>query len=142
MSNQSEQGAEVGPERAPEHVPAESGDNLQVVKKICSATARTGAPCRAAPRIGSTLCIYHDPDFVEERRYHAARGGRKSRPAPTVDFPDIPFALQDRASLQAVLDAVLRLQLFGKIPLNRSAHILRTLSLAVHSFDRPSGCSQ
>ena len=47
----------------------------------------------------------------------------------------IPFAIQDRTSLQVVIDGVLRMQLFGKIPLNRSSHILRALSLALRTFE-------
>jgi hypothetical protein len=106
------------------------------VKKKCSATNQSGQPCRAWPRTGRDLCLFHDPGFAEQRRANAARGGRISRP-PQPGPTNVCVALSDRTAVQATLDGLLRLQLFGKIPLKRSSHILRTLSLAVRNFDKP-----
>ena len=45
--------------------------------------------------------------------------------------------LIDRAGVQAAIDAMFRLGLFGKIPAARSRVFVRLLSLAVRNFARP-----
>jgi hypothetical protein len=108
------------------------------VKNNCASTNRSGDPCRAAPRTGRPFCIFHDPGFARQRRDFTSHGGRASRPpAPGLpgDFTNLLITFEDRTSIQAAIDVLVRLNLFGKIPLNRSSHLLRAISLAVRNFD-------
>ena len=50
------------------------------IVKRCTATARSGQPCRAHPLAGSTLCSLHTPGLASER---GRRGGlNRRRPVP------------------------------------------------------------
>jgi len=106
----------------------------------CTATTKTGEPCRARPLVDSSFCVYHDPDYAEQHRQNSQAGGVASgvarQPLPLAD----PGALDlsDRAGVQAVIDFVLRLELCGKMPPSRSRPIVRLLGFAYRNFDRPA----
>ena len=104
----------------------------------CTATTKSGETCRATPRADSGLCINHDPDYAKQQRENVRNGGVASGAARRPFLDDTSnFALSDRASVQAAIDTVFRLELAGKIPPSRSRVIVRLLSLAVRNFDRP-----
>jgi hypothetical protein len=109
-----------------------------VERPVCQATAASGQPCRATPRAETGFCIYHDPEYAEQQRENVRAGGLASgiarQPLPLADPETLD--LSDRTGVQAVIDAVLRLELCGKIPPTRSRVIVRLLSLAVRNFDR------
>ncbi len=80
----------------------------------------------------------HDPAYAEQQRDNVRNGGFASGRARGPFLDDASdFTLSDRASIQAAIDAVLRLELTGKIPSSRSRVVVRLLSLAVRNFDRP-----
>ena len=109
----------------------------------CSATTHAGRPCRFAARHLTGLCVNHDPAFREQQaRNHrtAATHSRqlraRERTATTIYTLDT-WALADRSSIQALLDAIIRLELAGRLPNARARNLLRALSIAVRNFDTP-----
>ena len=120
---------------------------------LCTAITAAGRPCRFPPRTHSTLCINHDPAYRDQQTrnrqtgvQHAARS-RHNRAAirQTTALYDLDeWALSDRASIQAVLDAVIRLELAGRIPNSRARNLIRAraLALAIRNFDTPPASDQ
>ncbi len=105
----------------------------------CTANSHSGLPCRFRVRPGVAVCFNHDPAQRLARRSAAVNAGRASgaaRRAPAALLAETVLALTDRVSIQAVIDAVVRLELAGRIPPARSRNILRALSIAVRNFDR------
>jgi len=43
----------------------------------CSATTRTGAPCRGVAIDALGLCVAHHPEYADARRRNASKGGRR-----------------------------------------------------------------
>jgi hypothetical protein len=114
----------------------------------CAATTRDGRPCRFPTRPGHPLCINHDPAFRDKQRANRAAGvsaatdarRRRARLRANTALYDLDqWALVDRASIQAVLDAVIRLELAGRLPNNRARNLIRALGIAVRNFDEPGG---
>ncbi|MFN0095814.1 MAG: hypothetical protein ACKVVT_13695 [Dehalococcoidia bacterium] len=112
----------------------------------CPATTRAGNPCRFPARPGTGWCINHDPEYRAQqaenrargvqtaaaRRTHAATIRRSARQATTlVD----PWLLSDRASIQALLDTVVQLELAGALPAPRARVLIRAAALAIRNFD-------
>lgn len=61
----------------------------------CQAIGRTGRPCEAPARQGSSFCSFHDPKSAEAIQEGRRAGGReRSKPAATVEAqePDLPVA--------------------------------------------------
>ena len=106
------------------------------VHDACSATTRAGKPCRFPPRRGATLCINHehDPERAAALRRATAASAASRRPA--VDLLETAMGFTDRASVSALLDAVVRLKTSGRISFDTAAIILRACSIASHNFDR------
>jgi hypothetical protein len=113
----------------------------------CSATTAAGLPCRFPPRLHTTLCINHDPAYREQQARNRqagihsateARVRRASLRTTTALYSLDEWALADRASIQAILDAVIRLELAGRLPNNRARNLIRAISIAVRNFDTPS----
>ncbi len=103
----------------------------------CSATTRRGAPCGFAPRRGTNRCINHEDGApTREASAKAASASVAARRYPSEWLGETALSLRDRASIQAVLDALVRLQLSGRISIARSAIILRACSIATRNFDR------
>jgi len=98
---------------------------------IGTALNKAGKPCAFVARRASGLCINHDPAYHEQQRLNARKGAaasvatRRSR-SIRVDAVD----LSSRVRIQALLDAVIRLELLGRIPPSRSRNLIRALSLA------------
>ncbi len=117
----------------------------QLTTPRCTATTGAGLPCRFPPRRQTGLCINHDPAYrqaqVANRTTGAAhstalriaRAHARRSPLGAID----PWALVDRASVQAMLDGVIRLELAGALPKERARNLLRALSLAARNFDTP-----
>jgi hypothetical protein len=103
----------------------------------CTALTKDGTPCRVASRHGASHCLNHDPGYHEEQRANAAAAGRASGAARRQLEPvDLGFVnLTNRTGIQALLDALLRLELLGKLPSARSRMVVRLLSLAIRNFD-------
>ncbi|MCK9518504.1 MAG: hypothetical protein M0R74_05690, partial [Dehalococcoidia bacterium] len=47
------------------------------------------------------------------------------------------FDLTDRASVQSLVDTVIRLELTGRLPDARARRLIRLLSIAIRNFDPP-----
>ncbi len=103
----------------------------------CSATTRRGAPCGFPPRRGTDRCINHEEGAAtHEASVKAATASSAARRYPSEWLGETALSLRDRASIQAVLDSLIRLQLSGRISIARSTVILRACSIAAHNFDR------
>ena len=105
----------------------------------CSATTRAGTPCQFAARRASGLCINHDPAYKEQQRANSARGVAASLASRRAQHHQISldeFRLTNRESIQATLDAVVRLELTGRIPVTRSRNLIRLLGIASRNFNR------
>ena len=104
----------------------------------CSGTRKDGQPCGFAARRETGLCINHDPSYIERQRENRERGLRNSannRRAMPIRLDE--FDLSERASVQALVDAVMRLELTGRLSDARSRRLIRLLSIAVRNFDPP-----
>jgi len=103
----------------------------------CTALTKDGTPCRVASLRGASHCLNHDPGYQEEQQANSAAGGRASGVARRHLEPvDLGFVnLTNRTAIQALLDALLRLELLGKLPTARSRMLVRILSLAIRNFD-------
>ena len=61
----------------------------------CSASTRSGEPCRGVAIRGSEWCPAHHPEYADARRRHAARGGRRGgRGRPAVAAADVAEQMQ------------------------------------------------
>lgn len=106
----------------------------------CHGLTKAGAPCRVPPRRQRDFCFNHDPEFADQQRANVRAAGRASGAArrKATELPVASFVnLIDRSGVQAAIDAMFRLELFGKIPPARSRVFVRLLSLAVRNFDNP-----
>ena len=105
----------------------------------CSATTRAGNPCRFAARKATGLCVNHDPAYAEQQRKNVQKATSRSLQARTaVPIPLEYIDLSTRDSIQAILDAVVRLELVGRLPPVRARNILRALSIAMRNLDKHS----
>ena len=113
-----------------------------------TALTASGILCRFSARRGANLCINHDPAYRSEqvqqrqRATDAAAHSRKLRAeqrASSAIYNLDEWVLADRSSIQALLDAVIRLELAGRLPNARARNLLRALSIAVRNFDLPPG---
>lgn len=97
----------------------------------CTALKRDGSPCRFAARKATGLCINHDPSYREQQYENSRRGGRKTFAGRhVIPIPLDQVDLTNRASVQAVLDAVVRMEILGVLPAARSRNLIRGLSIA------------
>jgi hypothetical protein len=112
----------------------------------CDALTAAGAPCRFPPRLGATRCINHDPVYRQRQEQNRRAGVRNAATArahrarlrvDTALYSIDEWALADRASIQALLDAVIRLELAGRLPNARARNLIRALGLAIRNFDTP-----
>ena len=141
-------GAVASTPPAPEAFPPANGRRPTA---LCAATTTAGRPCRFPPRLNSTLCINHDPAYHDQQTRnrqtgvrHAARNRHNHATIreTTALYELDAWALSDRASIQAVLDAVIRLELAGRIPNSRARNLIRALALAIRNFDTPPASDQ
>lgn len=92
--------------------------------------------CHFPARRTRSWCINHDPTYAEQQRENSRRAARASVAArQPVDLEAFALNLSNRAGIQAAIDLVIRLELYGKISPARSRNILRALSVAVRNFD-------
>ena len=80
----------------------------------CTATTKAGKPCSAQARPGKRVCLWHDAEAAEERRQNAAKGGQ-ARSSLSRLKRGMPMELLSISDVQAVLGAVLRDLLDGKL---------------------------
>jgi len=112
----------------------------------CSATTLAGRPCGFSARHQTGLCVNHDPAYREQQARNRRDGVSSSTQARqqrahlrknTALYNLDRWALVDRPSIQAILDAVIRLELAGRLPNNRARNLIRAISIAVRNFDTP-----
>ena len=104
----------------------------------CSATTSKGRRCRFAARRETGLCINHDPSYREQQEANRSRGIRMAtaaRQRPALRLTDLD--LTDRTTVQAFLDAIIRLELGGHLSEARARRLVRLASLAIKNFDTP-----
>jgi hypothetical protein len=64
----------------------------------CTAITRGGARCRGVAIDGSRWCYAHSPDYEQERRHNAAKGGRRAgRGRPQLQVSGVRDQLQELA---------------------------------------------
>lgn len=64
----------------------------------CSATTRTGAPCKGVAIGTSDWCPAHHPEYADARRRRASKGGKRGgRGRPLLEVRDIADQLQKLA---------------------------------------------
>jgi hypothetical protein len=64
----------------------------------CSGITQAGTACKGTPIDGSQWCYVHDPEHIEERRRHGARGGKRGgRGRPVAELSGIKRRLSDLA---------------------------------------------
>ncbi len=108
---------------------------------ICAANTKFGTRCGFTARTGTGLCVNHDPAYQQQQRQNLLKGAanstaaRRFRETALDGIFDLRF--DDRASVQAALDTVVRLQFSGRLPDRKARIILRALALAVRNFDPP-----
>src|SRR5215211_8201895 len=69
----------------------------------CSGITRSGEACKGKPFDNCQWCYYHHPEYVEERKRHGAKGGKRAgRGRPQVELSNIKTQLHDLAD--GVLD--------------------------------------
>ncbi len=87
----------------------------------CGATKADGTKCEARAMKGSPCCFNHSPDYSEERRRNASKGGRaggRGRPGAGEEV------LWLRQKLKNVIDEVLT----GKLDRSRAAVAVQALN--------------
>jgi hypothetical protein len=103
----------------------------------CTALTRYGNPCHFAARRGTDRCINHERGAdTAGAATRASRAAAVARRTPSAQLLDTALSLTDRASIQAVLDTLIRLELAGRISHDRATIILRACSVAARNFDR------
>jgi hypothetical protein len=64
----------------------------------CSGITRSGERCKGVAIDGSGLCYSHSPDYEEDRRRAARKGGKRGgRGRPVVELCDLKVRLEDLA---------------------------------------------
>jgi hypothetical protein len=102
----------------------------------CLASTRKGKPCRFPARRNASYCINHEPNAnTTAAATHAATALSVARRKPSAHLIDTVLSFTDRASIQAVLDTLVRLVISGRISNERARIILRACSVAAHNFD-------
>ena len=106
----------------------------------CHAVARrTGDPCLFPARSSHAYCINHDPEYRLRQRENTRKGGLASAlTRSAADSASLRLWIGDRAGIQAALDAVIRLELHGRISPARSRNVLRALAIAARNFNDPN----
>ena len=102
----------------------------------CLAFTRNGRACgfRVAPN--ASYCINHEPSAnPSAAASHAAAALAVARRKPSAHLLDTVLSFTDRASIQAVLDTLVRLVISGRISNERARIVLRACSVAAHNFD-------
>ncbi len=104
----------------------------------CSAFKKNGNPCRFAVAPGVQFCPNHDP--FNDRHATARNAGsasaeaRRNRRKPG-DLLEAVLSLNDRESIQALLDTVARLTLNERISPERASIVLRACAIATRNFN-------
>ena len=101
----------------------------------CSARNRRGKPCRFPARRGRALCINHDPEYrqkQEENRRKGSKEAQRQRHRPPVTLAELD--LSERSSIQALVEAVITLELRGSMSATRSRNLIRLLSIATRNL--------
>ena len=101
----------------------------------CVALTRRGNPCRFRTPPDAPFCPNHDPENVAALAAQNSANGRQPRPGASRRLLDAALALTDRASIQAALDATIRLQLSGRISDARARTLLRYFRIASLNFE-------
>ncbi len=101
----------------------------------CSAQNRKGKHCRFPARRGRGLCINHDPEYrqkQEENRLKGSKEAQRQRNRPPVTLAELD--LSERSSIQALVEAVITLELRGSMSATRSRNLIRLLSIATRNL--------
>lgn len=101
----------------------------------CVALTAKGDPCRFKTSPDKPFCPNHDPKNALALSDQNTANARRLRPRPSKQLLDASLALTDRASIQAALDAAIRLQLSGRISDARARTLLRYLRAASLNFE-------
>ena len=104
----------------------------------CVDLNQRGDPCRYKTAPDAVYCPNHDPKNTAALSERNAASARRPRPRPSHRLLDASLALTDRASIQAALDAAIRLQLSGRISDERARTLLRYLRAASLNFEPAS----
>jgi hypothetical protein len=103
-----------------------------------------GRRCNAHARIGSSHCIFHDPEYTETRLENSAAGGIASGETRAGSPPHDPATVWGYAGLDfssgpgivAALEFVATMELMGRISSARTRNILRALHIVSQHLNR------
>jgi len=104
------------------------------VPTLCAALTKTGARCTFVARRDSGLCINHDPAYREQQRLNTLKGAAAAAEFRSRAIRADAIDLSSRIGIQALLDAVIRLEIYGRISPARARTLIRALSLAARNF--------
>ena len=105
-------------------------------RRHCRGITRAGVPCRFPPLKGASYCINHDPSAdPREAAVRAGLASGRARRSPAEHLLDAAFSLSDRAGVQALIDATLRLAIARRIPTTTVEQVFRGCALAIRNFD-------
>lgn len=96
----------------------------------CQAQTKTGKPCSATPRPGTSFCVWHAPDFNNKRSSWAREGGLGSSKANRAK-KRMAGGLRDLETVQAIMLQALIDTRDGKL----EPAILTALATAARSID-------
>ena len=118
--------------------PVQQADFSPPRPRRCPAITRAGTPCKAPPLNDADHCLFHSPATAEAQHDSRRQGGiasgvsRRSGPA---DISPEAISLSGRPAIQALLDAIVRLELTGRLAPTRTRNLLRALSLAIRNLE-------
>jgi hypothetical protein len=85
----------------------------------------------------ANYCVNHRPDAdLTASASRAGQASGRARRQPTQHLMHAVFSLTDRASIQALIDTVVRLLLAGRLSRARAHVVLRACNIAIANFDR------
>lgn len=113
----------------------ENGSPPPHARPRCHALTRKGLPCRFPARKGTGFCINHEPGADTRNAAARASAAAAARRIPAEHLLDAAFSLSDRAGVQALLDATLRLAIARRIPATTVDQVFRGCALAIRNFD-------
>jgi hypothetical protein len=107
--------------------------NSELRMARCSARTRRGSACRFPAARGTDRCLNHAE--TADTSANATRAAI-ARHSPSKHLLETVLSLTDRASIQAVLDTLIRLEFAGRISHERARVIVRACGVASRNFDR------
>lgn len=105
----------------------------------CKAANKKGRACQFRVKWGYDLCINHDPEQnpkLAARKASEAATKRRAERRSSAGLLRTVLVLTDRVSIQATIDAAIRLYLNGNIDHEKYRDVVHGCWVAMRNFDR------